>query len=178
MPRERIALDQHNLQGTRPQYVERESVVEPGRPKFPKGATPETKRFFKRLSRMLEARRTLTPGDEELLRLAAILRDRHQRACARVQEQGEIVAYTRLDAHGEPHDVVKPNLWLKIAQESEKSFLACLDRLGLTPANRGKVKPTKEPVAPPADAFPTREEACASPEPDIDLNAIDEGRIQ
>jgi phage terminase small subunit len=42
----------------------------------------------------------------------------------------------------------KPNLWLKVAETSERNMIACLDRLGLTPNARGKVKPTHVPTAP------------------------------
>jgi phage terminase small subunit len=94
---------------------------------------------------LLESRRALTEGDGELLRLYAVIFDRHTRALAKINEQGEIKMYTRLDSNGQPHEVEKPNLWLKVAETAERNLVAILDRLGLTPHNRGKVKPTAQP---------------------------------
>ncbi|MDA4120131.1 MAG: P27 family phage terminase small subunit, partial [Thaumarchaeota archaeon] len=137
MPTPRKELSAHKLQNTKPKYIEESSVVAPGRPRFPKNLSTDAKRFFKNLCRMLEQRRTLTEGDQELLRLAAILRDRHERSMEHVIAEGEICTYVRLDSNGAPHDMVKENLWLRCAKDAEKQMVAILDRLGLTPLNRG-----------------------------------------
>lgn len=73
----------------------------------------------------------------------AIAFDRQQRALEKLAVEGEIRVYTRLDSNGQPHDQEKPNLWLKVAQDAEKTMLACMDRLGITPLNRSKVRATK-----------------------------------
>jgi len=141
MPRKSDEL--HLLQGTKSQAkMETENTIPPGRPKYPKNISPESKAVFKRLCSLLEKRRALTEGDGELLRIYAILFDRHSRALAKIAEQGEICVYVRLDSNGQPHDVEKENLWLSVATNSEKNMIAILDRLGLTPHNRTKVKPT------------------------------------
>jgi P27 family predicted phage terminase small subunit len=146
MPRERIDLEQHKLQGTKAHYTEPDSLVVASRPKipteFPKGSP--LRKWFKQYCADLEKRRTLTSGDAELLRLAALLRERHARAIQHLQTEGEIVTYQRLDSNGQAVDVVKPNLYLKVAQDVERSLISILDRLGLTPANRAKVKPTEK----------------------------------
>jgi P27 family predicted phage terminase small subunit len=141
MPRK--SLDEHNLSGTKPQYVLAEVDVKPGRPSYPKGISPEAKRFFKTICRQLEKRGNLTEGDQELIRLAAILRDRHAKAIEHVTAEGEICSYTKLDKTGAQFESEQPNLWLKVAQESEKQIVSILDRLGLTPLNRAKVKPAE-----------------------------------
>src|ERR1700679_2833227 len=140
MPMPRKSLSEHDLTGTKPQYVLPDVATSPGRPKYPRNLSPESKRFFKLICRQLEKRGNLTEGDQELIRLAAINRDRHERAIEHVKTEGEICTYIRLDKKGEQFEAVAPNVWLKIAQDSEKQMVAYLDRLGLTPMNRGKVK--------------------------------------
>ena len=174
MPTPRKSLDEHKLVGTRPHYVDEDSDVVPGRPHYPKNLSIEARRFFKAICRTLERRRTLTEGDQELIRLAAVLRDRHERAIAHVAAEGEVYAYTRLDSNGGAHDIIKENLWLRVAKDAERQTVSILDRLGLTPYHRSKIKPTKKDRAQEPAAFPSREEAAQSVEPEPDLNTIDE----
>ena len=180
MPTPRKALSEHLLNGTKPSYVEESSGVAPGRPSYPKNISHDAKRVYKRLCRLLERRKTLTEGDAELLRLYAILFDRHVRAVSHVEIEGEVCQYTRLDSNGAPHKIWKENLWLKTAKDCERQMVAILDRCGLTPAARGKVKKAVDPAKPVAlpVAFPSREEAAAPVEYEPDLNAIDETLIQ
>src|SRR5579864_7608745 len=107
MPRERRSLEEHALSGTKPAYVESDSLVVGSRPKipveFPKGSP--LRKWFKQYCADLEKRRTLTSGDAELLRLAALCRDRHARAISHLQTEGEIVTCQRLDADGHSVDV-------------------------------------------------------------------------
>lgn len=176
MPRERKSLEEHALSGTKPQYVLPDSDVVASRPKiptdFPKGSP--LRKLFKQYCQDLEKRRTLTAGDAELLRIAVICRDRQFRALQHIRAEGEICTYQRLDADGHSVDVVKPNLWLKVAQDSEKQIVAILDRLGLTPTNRTKVKQATAPAPDTSkeDALLSREVAAqqkqAEPEPDLD----------
>jgi phage terminase small subunit len=80
--------------------------------------------------------------------LYAVTYERWQRALAHVQIEGEICNYTRLDSNGQPHQVPKENLWLKVVRESEKSLVGIIDRLGLTPLNRSKIQPICEQEQP------------------------------
>lgn len=137
--------DLHWLQGTKatpPPAAKEGTPIPPGRPRYPKGISPEAKRVFKRLCSLLEERKHLSHGDGELLRVYALLYTRHEKAMAKLAAEGEICTYVRLDSNGQPHDQVKPNLWLKVAETCERNMVACLDRLGLTPGTRGRVKPT------------------------------------
>src|SRR5689334_9347841 len=146
MPTPRKTDAEHALQGTRPQVKEAEgSAAAPGRPKFPKGLSHDARVVFKRIVRLLEKRRHITEGDVELIRLYALLYIRHTKALAKLEAEGEVKIYVRMDSNGQPHDQEKPNLWLKIAETAERNMVACLDRLGLTPHNRAKVKPTGKP---------------------------------
>lgn len=132
-----------------------EFVVPAGRPRLPEHLSADAVKKFKLLCAMLRKRRTLTAGDGEMLRLYAILFDRHERAMAKISVEGEIRIYTRLDAHGEQVEVEKHNLWLKVAETSEQKMVAILDRLGLSPMNRQKAKPIPTPPPPPpADEYP------------------------
>lgn len=173
MPMPRKPLDIHKLTGTKPQYVEPTSDVAPGRPKFPGTLSKDARSAMKKLCKLLEARQTLTPGDGELLRLWAVAYTRHEKALAKLAVEGEIRIYTRLDNHGEAVESERPNLWLKVAQESEKYMLAVLDRLGLTPMNRAKVKPTEKPKeeSAPVDPFSRADQPPTEPTADgVDLD--------
>ena len=171
MPTPRKPLSEHALASTKPRYVEPQSDVDASRPRYPKGLTPEAKRVFKNVTRLLERRRSLTEADGELVRLLALTHVRHARAVEKLAEQGEIRIYVRLDSNGSPHDVEKENLWLAVATTAEKQMIGIYDRLGFTPRDRSKVKPTKEEPKPEDAPFPTREEITL-PGDDIDLNSI------
>lgn len=99
--------------------------------------------MFKTICGLLESRRALTDADGPILALYCIAYNRAKKANEKLQEQDEICVYTRLDSNGQPTQVEKPNLWLKVAQDSERQMVACLDRLGLSPLARDKVKPTR-----------------------------------
>jgi P27 family predicted phage terminase small subunit len=138
----------HKLKGTRPtRAAEPEFVVPPSRPRKPKDLTPEGLAVFNRLCSLLKTRRALTAADGELIRIYAVNHVRHAKAQAKIQEEGEVRVYTRIDSNGAAHEIEKENLWLKIAVTCEKNMVACLDRLGLSPLNRAKVKPTAKPKA-------------------------------
>jgi P27 family predicted phage terminase small subunit len=147
----------HELSGTKSQATTPDVITPPGRPKFPKDISPELRPLFKRVCGLLEQRRALTAGDGELILLFVVTYARWKKALSKIQEQGEVRLYTRLDSNGTAHDVEKTNLWLPIAEKAEKSLVGIIDRLGLTPLNRSKVKPTGEAEKPKAD--PTFEES-------------------
>jgi hypothetical protein len=63
-------------------------------------------------------------------------------AQAKLDEQGMVVTYTRLNNHGEAVETEKHNLHLRIAQDCEARLLSILDRLGLSPRARDYVRPT------------------------------------
>jgi phage terminase small subunit len=152
MPRKSEAM--HRLTGTKSQAkAEPEFQVPASRPRAPKDLSPVVLGVFKHLCALLRKRRALTAGDAELIRLYAIKHERHTKARAKIEEEGEIRIYTRLDSNGQPHEVEKENLWLKVATGCEKDMVGILDRLGLSPMNRTKAKPTgqRPVVAPPPD---------------------------
>lgn len=163
MPTPRKDDNMHRLQGTKSQ-AEPENAIAPGRPKFPKNLPQDARVVFKRIVRLLEQRRHLTTGDVELIRLYALLYVRHTKALDKLEAEGEVKVYVRLDSNGTAHDQEKPNLWLKIAETAERNMMACLDRLGLTAMNRAKVKQTDDKNKPvdPMDEFLAQGNRAAS----------------
>src|SRR5689334_13029679 len=151
MPTPKKTDFEHFLSGTKSQAKPDAEALPPGRPRFPKDLSKDARPVFKNLVRLLEERRHCTSGDMYLCELFAELYCRRRRALVKIAEQGEICTYTRLDSNGNAHEVEKPNLWLKVAETSEKNMVACLDRLGLTPMNRSKLKPTVKPTTAPVD---------------------------
>lgn len=168
----------HDLQSTKSVAgkTDNSAAIAPGRPKYPRDLTPATRAVFKRIVALLEERRHVTKGDVELIRLYALLYVRHAKALAKLEEEGEVKVYVRLDSHGTPHDQEKPNYWLKIVETAEKNMVACLDRLGLTAMNRAKVKPTgddKNKPADPIEEFLARRRPAATEEEDENLDVED-----
>jgi P27 family predicted phage terminase small subunit len=177
MPRERKSLDEHNLSRTKPKWTLPDSDATAGRPKYPRGISGEAKSAFKRLVRMLEQRRALTPGDQEILRLYGVLFDRHERALKKIAEQGDVCTYTRLNNKSEEVMVEKPNSYLKIAETCESKMLAYLVQLGLTPGTRGKIKLTEKAAAPDPEAHLLSRQA---PQPALEkeIPLPDETKVQ
>jgi P27 family predicted phage terminase small subunit len=154
MPMPRKTDGMHKLTGTKSQAKTDalDFVCQPGRPLYPKGLTKSGRATFKRLSFLLEKRRALTYGDVEIIRLYALLYDRHAKALEKIEAEGEICVYSRLDSNGREVQCEKQNLWYTVVRDCEKNMVAILDRLGLTPNARAKVKPTApgKPAAPTA----------------------------
>jgi P27 family predicted phage terminase small subunit len=179
----RISDAEHKLKGTRAtRAADHGQDIPAGRPKFPKGISAEAKRVFKRLCGLLEQRRALTHGDGELLRLYSILYTRHETAMSKLLVEGEICKYTRLDSNGTAHDQEKPNLWLKVAETCERNMVACLDRMGLTPNARAKVKQVgdkpKPEATPEEEFFNNIGKPQGSASLLADLDDLDTGEIQ
>src|SRR5216683_5683523 len=144
-PTPRKSLAEHALQGTKPNYEVdvRLSALAGGRPRVPKDLSPESRRTFKTLCRLLQERRQLTPADGETIRLYCCALERHKRAIEHLATEGEVTFYTRLDSNSVAHQIEKPNLWMKIAEQAEKFMLSTLTSLGLTATSRDRVKQVK-----------------------------------
>lgn len=140
--------EEHDLQGSRSQAHADAPPVEGGRPRLnKKNLSKEACGQFRKLHRLLAARRTVTEGDCEILRLYSVLWDRHSQAMEALAQEGAVVTEMKMDSSGEAHPVRRENLWLGIAQNCEGKMVSILDRLGLTPVNRPRVKPTKDEAA-------------------------------
>ena len=174
MANARKSLADHELENTRARYSLPDSDVNPGRPKIPRGISGEAKAAFKRLTKMLQQRRTLTSGDQEILRLYAHAYDRHQRALAKLAEEGEIRCYEQTTKGGDVISVERENLWLPICQNAERYMRGLLSDLGLNPIQRTRVKKTEVPQS--SDAIPTVAETTL-PSEEISLEDINESQL-
>jgi P27 family predicted phage terminase small subunit len=133
----------HEIHGTRIHDRAADlSSVPAGRPRIPRDVKPGLRKIFKRLCSILQERRVLTAGDEELIRLYVFLFDRHERNVTALRDEGEIVTYIRLDSHGQQVPVVRTNLRLKVVADTERQMSAVLNQLGLTPTAKDRAKPT------------------------------------
>lgn len=143
---ERKSDELHDLQGTEPHDGAPETQVVAGRPRVPKNLSPEARRIFKLTCAELEKRRALTSGDALIIELLATTVEKWRRASKHVADEGEIVEYIRLNKHGEEVPSKSKNLWLGVACEAESKITSLLDRLGLTPINRSRVRAAKSGV--------------------------------
>lgn len=142
MPRKSVQT--HTLQGTRPHYDPAnvtESHIAGGRPRVPAHLTPGAKKKFREFMKLLEQRRALTPADGSMLELAARLWDRWQDAMRHVDAEGLILSVTCYSKNGDEYQRDKKNLYLVVAQETEKSLVPALAQLGLNVLARDKSKP-------------------------------------
>lgn len=136
----------HRLHGTELRSNLVESYISGGLPCAPKDLSKEARKKFKQLVKQLASRRAVTQGDGDLIELYCCTFERLKQAQANIRTEGLIVTYTRMDAGGNPHDVERPNISLKIIESAERQCLAYLVKLGLTPSSREHVRPTA-PVA-------------------------------
>jgi P27 family predicted phage terminase small subunit len=123
-----------------------ESHIQGSLPRPPEHLTDEEKKAFKKYAKQLATRRAVTDGDATLIGILVVTRRRWLTALSKVEEQGMVTTYSRLDASGNSVDTEKPNLYLKIAETSEKNMLAILDRLGLSPRARELVRQTSPAI--------------------------------
>lgn len=152
MPARRKPALLHELHSTIPhdRTPDVESEVLPGWPKRPRDVD---RRVFKSICKHVKALRSITPGDEQIIRLLCVVLARHEKALERLVAEGEVRSYVKQSATGDTLEIESPNLWLKVAETSERTIIACLDRLGLTPLNRSKIRPTKPPAVSTGDSM-------------------------
>jgi P27 family predicted phage terminase small subunit len=141
--RERKSDELHELQGTESRTAPEVSVAG-SKPRCPKELSPEARKIFRSACSELEKRRAVTSADAIILELLASTVDKYRRAREHVRVEGEIVEYTTLDKNREQVTKKAKNLWLGIANEAETKITALLDRLGFTPINRSRIRPTKD----------------------------------
>jgi P27 family predicted phage terminase small subunit len=101
------------------------------------------RREFKRVAAFLADRGTVSKADEQTLTLYACSFARFITAQMDLDARGHKVKETVLDSHGAAVEVDRDNPSLKLVQAESKTILAFLRQLGMTPATREKVKPTK-----------------------------------
>jgi P27 family predicted phage terminase small subunit len=136
--------EMHLLQGTLPQGTpDKVSYVRGGRPKFPPRSSKEEKAEFKRLCAVLAERRTLSPGDRDLIAVYVSVWSRWMECKKQIAADGLMVTTTVTDSHGNMKTVTRVHPLLKIIAQCETRMLSLLKELGTTPATRDKVRPTQ-----------------------------------
>jgi P27 family predicted phage terminase small subunit len=133
----------HRLHGTKPQSrAATESVFVGGRPKFPGHLSKVARAEAKRVVKLLEDRRTVTPGDIALISLYAEVYSRWVATKAAIGD--ELMVEIKIkDSNGAIHSTQRLNPLLKVAQADEAKLIQLTTQMGLTPAARDRVRPTK-----------------------------------
>lgn len=136
---------EHFLSGTRSE-VGRDrpdrkvaSAFESGRPKIPAHLSKGARREFKRTCRFLEDRRTLSAGDYAAI---AVLSEIVVRWIAAKSDLGTnfTITVSVTDKKGAVSTFEKENPLIKIVADCEAKILSYSKALGLTPADRDRVK--------------------------------------
>jgi P27 family predicted phage terminase small subunit len=151
MPFPRKSLEKHALTGTTPSYRPEDArrFVDSA-PRIPSDVN---RKHYKRLCAMLRGRRALTAADRDILRLAAISLEIHERAWAAIRAEGEIIAQSKCSPKGDLYTVTAVNPRMKVLDQSGKMLLWCLQQLGLTPLLKSKVTPTSPSGPPPLSDY-------------------------
>lgn len=116
-------------------------AIQPGRPKCPGHLCAAARIEFKRVSKLLGARGTETPGDQACLVLYSEIYSRWCQAKKSLESEGLQIDVVVLDSRGDPHTVRKLHPLLKVIEYCEGRLTTLTRVLGLTPVDRHHVKP-------------------------------------
>jgi P27 family predicted phage terminase small subunit len=146
-PRKSDAL--HALHGTKSHLSTAKTVSEvpAARPKMPSHLSPEARKAWHGLVKLLEERGTLSRADSMVLSIWAETQSRWIQAKAELAAHGIVMQVTVLDSNGAPVTSRKPNPALRTVEQCEKSLRALAREFGCTPQSRERViraKPIEE----------------------------------
>ncbi len=154
MPRPRKSLDHHELAGTTPAYVEQEpSTFAAGRPKMPKDLSPVAAAEWKRITKELGKRATLTRVDSSALETYCRLFAQWRGYCAHVDKHGEMIEEPVKDKNGEVFFRHVQNPAGKMALQLGNAVRMYQKEFSATPASREKTRPAAPP-APKNEEYP------------------------
>jgi P27 family predicted phage terminase small subunit len=114
---------------------------------MPKTLSPAAQQEWKRMSRLLAARGTLTKEDGPALEVYCETYARHQALLKELQQYGEMVDSTITDSSGVSHPKRVQNPAGKVATQLGNAIRAWHTAFGVTPASREKAKRAEQ--APP-----------------------------
>jgi P27 family predicted phage terminase small subunit len=145
MARPRKTDAEHKLQGTKPHpsTAKTQSDIPAARPKMPSHLSPEARKAWRGLVKLLEERGTLTGADSMALAIWADTQARWVLAKADVHKFGIVIETSVLDSNGVAVVSRKPNPALRTLENCEKSLRAMAREFGCTPQSRERVKPAK-----------------------------------
>jgi len=143
--RPRKSETEHRLQGTKPHpsTAKTHSDVVAARPKMPGHLSPEARKAWRGLVKLLEERGTLTGADSMALAIWADTQARWVLAKDDVHKYGIVIESVVLDSNGTAVTTRKPNPALRTLENCEKSLRALAREFGCTPQSRERVKPAK-----------------------------------
>jgi P27 family predicted phage terminase small subunit len=135
----------HKLQGTKPHpsTAKTQSDIPAARPKMPGHLSPEARKAWHGLVRLLEERGTLSRADSMALSIWAETQARWIAAKAELATYGIVIEVTVLDSNGAAVITRKPNPALRTVEQCEKNLRAMAREFGCTPQSRERVKPAK-----------------------------------
>lgn len=145
MGRQRKSDALHALQGTKPHpsTVKTHSDVPAARPAMPSHLSPEARKAWRGLVKLLEERGTLSRADSMALSIWSETQARWIAAKAELAKYGIVIETSVLDSNGQPVTSRKPNPALRTVEQCEKSLRALAREFGCTPQSRERVKPAK-----------------------------------
>jgi P27 family predicted phage terminase small subunit len=114
-----------------------------GKPKMPDGLTEGQQKLWKTIVKQLRVRRTVTPGDAQIVTLYVRTHTQWMAACDYVDAHGPIISEQRFSQAGTPYTVDIPNPAMKIVAALGSRLESLLKEMGLTGISRGKVPPVK-----------------------------------
>jgi P27 family predicted phage terminase small subunit len=155
MARPRKSDAEHRRDGTKPHpsTAKTQSDIPAARPKMPSHLSPEARKAWRGLVKLLEERGTLTGADSMALAIWADTQARWVLAKADVHKYGIVVENSVLDSNGVAVVSRKPNPALRTLENCEKSLRAVAREFGCTPQSRERVKPAKPIEEKPVTAF-------------------------
>lgn len=113
---------------------------------MPQGMGPVAEAEWKRLSKQLKQRGTLTTADATAMEVHCITFARWKAACSEVEKYGEMIDEICLDKNGEQFTRRVVNPMGKQAVQLGNSVRAMLKEFSATPASRDKAKRAVPPV--------------------------------
>jgi len=146
MSRPRKPEHLHKRDGTKPHpsTAKTQSDIPAARPKMPSHLSPEARKAWRGLVKLLEERGTLTGADSMALAIWADTQARWVLAKADVHKYGIVVESSVLDSNGTAVVSRKTNPALRTLENCEKSLRAMAREFGCTPQSRERVKPAKQ----------------------------------
>ncbi len=118
---------------------------------MPSHLSPEARKAWHGLVKLLEERGTLSRADSMILSIWAETQARWIQAKADVAKYGIVVESTVLDSNGTAVTARKTNPALRTLENCEKSLRALAREFGCTPQSRERVKPARPVEEKPAE---------------------------
>jgi P27 family predicted phage terminase small subunit len=159
MPRLRKSVQKHLLAGTEPQWSDGAMQFAAGRPKMPPDLSPVGESEWKRITKELRKRGTLTKVDSSALEVYCRLYSQWRALCAEVEERGPMIDEEVFGKDGEKITRRVQNPAQKLAIQLGNALRMYQKEFSATPASREKAKPAapeppKQKLAPGDDPDP------------------------